>query len=153
MWQARGRTGVRAGQTGGRGGRRGGQGGHGSHDGGQTGANAVVPVYKTGHNSAQHNWTFNLTFMQWHNGVNYAKTHCFLDAELNAITPNCVCGYIKSKAYGDADANPDIHYSTAGQSASSFQHKKSISNRLLELNHQQPGKLPQSIIATCRQDA
>ena len=56
--------------------------------------------------------------MRWKNGVRYAKDHHFLDAELRAITPNCICRYIKLKAYGNAD--PEIQYSTVGSSSSLF---------------------------------
>ena len=41
---------------------------------------------------------------------------------LRAITPNRVCRYIKLKAYGNADADPEIQYPTVGRGFSSSQY-------------------------------
>ena len=70
--------------------------------------------------------------MRWRDGATYAKDHRFEDAELRAITPNCICRYIKLKAYGNAEADPDIQYPTVGRASSSEQYKKSISKFMLE---------------------
>ena len=70
--------------------------------------------------------------MKWRDGVSYSKTHRFEDAELRAITPNCICRYIKLKAFGNADADPDREYPTVGRASSSAQYKKSISKFMLD---------------------
>ena len=70
--------------------------------------------------------------MRWRDSTNYAKDHHFEEAELRAITPNCICRYIKLKAFGNPDADPEIEYPTTGRASSSAQYKKSISAFMLE---------------------
>ena len=95
-------------------------------------ANVVVPVYKTGRTTHTQNWTFFIAFMRWRDSTNYAKDHHFSDAELRSITPNCICRYIKLKAFGNADADPEREYPTVGRASSSAQYKKSISKFMLD---------------------
>ena len=95
-------------------------------------ANVVVPVYKEGRTTHTQNWTFFIAFMRWRDDTNYPKDHHFEDAELRAITPNCICRYIKLKAFGNADADPEREYPTVGRASSSAQYKKSISKFMLD---------------------
>ena len=131
----RGQGGRGRGRGGGRGRGRGGGSGRGGRTGratGTTNANVVVPVYKEGRTTHTQNWTFFIAFMRWRDGTNYPKVHHFSDAELRSITPNCICRYIKLKAFGNPDADPEIEYPTTGRASSSAQYKKSISAFMLE---------------------
>ena len=120
----RGQGGRGRGRGGGRGRGRGGGSGRGGRTGratGTTNANVVVPVYKTGRTTRIQNWTFFIAFMRWRDSTNYPKDHHFEEAELRAITPNCICRYIKL-----------LEYPTTGRASSSAQYKKSISAFMLE---------------------
>ena len=131
----RGQGGRGRGRGGGRGRGRGGGSGRGGRTGratGTTNANVVVPVYKEGRTTHTQNWTFFIAFMRWRDGTNYPKVHHFSDAELRSITPNCICRYIKLKAFGNADADPEREYPTVGRASSSAQYKKSISKFMLD---------------------
>ena len=70
--------------------------------------------------------------MRWRDSTNFAKDHRFEDAELRAITPNYICRYIKLKAFGNANADPEREYPTVGRASSSAQYKKSISKFMLD---------------------
>ena len=65
------------------------QGGRGRGQGGR-GGKAMAPVFITGRISLSQAKGFFLAFMQYRDNVVYSNDHHFMDAELNAITPNCI---------------------------------------------------------------
>ena len=69
--------------------------------------------------------------MRWLHDTEYVKTVSFMNAQLNAITPDNVLQYLKLKAYGDADADKNQVYPTEGQASSLEQYKKSVSEFMI----------------------
>ena len=88
-------------------------------------------MFITGRSSLTQARGFFLAFMRFRDEAEYNNDHQFTDAELNAITPNCILRYFKFKAYGNPEANPGLQYPTFGRHSSLQQYKKSISKFML----------------------
>ena len=88
-------------------------------------------MFITGRSSLTQARGFFLAFMRFRDEAEYNNDHQFTDAELNAITPNCILRYFKFKAYGNPEANAGLQYPTFGRHSSLQQYKKSISKFML----------------------